>query len=138
MAAAIAQRTGIASQLLAAAGARAAELARASNRYGQGALHLAARQGSLPLIRLLLAAGASAAVRPKAAHALDAPCASGHKPSAAAQGAVSADRRSAGCAARKLLLLKCCPASAPAPYTANGGLSGAREECFREPAAVHG
>jgi ankyrin repeat protein len=66
MAAAVAQHTGIAAQLLAAAGARAAELACASNRYGQGALHLAARQGCLPLIRLLLAAGAGAAVRPAA------------------------------------------------------------------------
>ena len=58
MAAAVGKRRDVTEQLLAAAGPHAAALASATNRYGQSALHIAARQGCLPVIRLLLAAGA--------------------------------------------------------------------------------
>ncbi|KAK9841049.1 hypothetical protein WJX81_007671 [Elliptochloris bilobata] len=58
MAAAVGKRRDITAHLLRAAGPHAAALAGATNRYGQSALHIAARQGSLPVIRLLLAAGA--------------------------------------------------------------------------------
>jgi hypothetical protein len=61
MAAAVANRLEVARSLLAAAGAAAAAagVVGAANRYGQTVLHIAARKGSLGLLRLLLDSGAA-------------------------------------------------------------------------------
>lgn len=58
-AAAVGKRRGLTQQLLAAAGPDARALADTTNRYGQSAMHIAARQGGVSVIRLLLAAGAA-------------------------------------------------------------------------------
>ena len=60
MAAAVADRHGIAVRLLTAAGAAVDKLVRHANRYGQTAVHIAARKGSLPLLRALLNIGGPA------------------------------------------------------------------------------
>lgn len=56
MAAAVADRHGIALRLLRAAGHEAASLAVATNRYGQSAAHIAARKGSHVMLHALLEA----------------------------------------------------------------------------------
>jgi hypothetical protein len=56
-AAAVSGRVGIAAQLLTAAGPNAGALVRASNRYGQTSMHVAARKGTPALLSVLLAAG---------------------------------------------------------------------------------
>ncbi|KAK9829332.1 hypothetical protein WJX72_005233 [[Myrmecia] bisecta] len=60
MAAAVADRRNIALRLLSAAGPDAAGFVRAANRYGQTAVHIAARRGSCHMLRILLAAGGAA------------------------------------------------------------------------------
>ena len=60
MAAAVADRHGIAVRLLSAAGAAVDNLVRHANRYGQTAVHIAARKGSLPMLRALLNIGGPA------------------------------------------------------------------------------
>ena len=60
MAGAVAERHAVVLMLLAAAGRAAPLLVAATNRYGQTAVHIAARRGSLPLLRALLDAGGDA------------------------------------------------------------------------------
>ena len=60
MAAAVADRHNVAVRLLSAAGSAVGVLVRHSNRYGQTAVHIAARKGSLPLLTALLAIGGPA------------------------------------------------------------------------------
>lgn len=60
MAAAVADRHGIALRLLAAAGTAVDRLVRHANRYGQTAVHIAARKGSLPMLKALLTVGGPA------------------------------------------------------------------------------
>lgn len=63
MAAAVGGRTAIARRLLSTAGAaQAAGMVRATNRYGQTAVHIAARRGSWDLLQCLIEAGGGAAV----------------------------------------------------------------------------
>lgn len=57
MAAAVADRHNIAVRLLSAAGSAVGALVRHANRYGQTAVHIAARKGSLPLLTALLTIG---------------------------------------------------------------------------------
>ncbi|KAL0034492.1 hypothetical protein WJX79_005379 [Trebouxia sp. C0005] len=57
MAAAVADRHNIAVRLLSAAGSAVGALVRHANRYGQTAVHIAARKGSLPLLTALLTSG---------------------------------------------------------------------------------
>lgn len=57
MAAAVADRHNIAVRLLSAAGGAVGTLVGHANRYGQTAVHIAARKGSLPLLTALLAIG---------------------------------------------------------------------------------
>lgn len=57
MAAAVGGRAEIAAQLIAAAGSDAAVLVAAVNRYGQNALHIAARKGTEKFLKTLLEAG---------------------------------------------------------------------------------
>ena len=57
MAAALADRHAIAIRLLQSAGNEACTLARAINKYGQTAAHLAARKGSQAILMALLSAG---------------------------------------------------------------------------------
>lgn len=66
MAAAVADRHSVAVRLLSAAGSAVVALVRHANRYGQTAVHIAARKGSLPLLTALLSIGgpAVASVRP--------------------------------------------------------------------------
>lgn len=60
MAAAVADRHNIAVRLLTAAGTAVGSLVRHANRYGQTAVHIAARKGSLPMLTALLAVGGPA------------------------------------------------------------------------------
>lgn len=60
MAAAVADRHGIAMMLLRAAGTAVGALVRHANRYGQTAVHIAARKGSLPMLTALLNIGGPA------------------------------------------------------------------------------
>ena len=54
MAAVLADRMAISRRLLQEAGPRAAALVAATNRYGQSALHIAARRGCLPVLQTLV------------------------------------------------------------------------------------
>jgi ankyrin repeat protein len=63
MAAAVANRTDVALCLLTAAGSGAPALVAAANRYGQTAVHVAARKADRELLKLLLAHGGAATVR---------------------------------------------------------------------------
>eukprot|EP00887_Chlorella_sp_A99_P000937 scaffold5.g937.t1 len=56
-AAAVGGRTAIVERLLDAAGAAAPQLVASPNRYGQNAIHVAARKGPPPLLHALVAAG---------------------------------------------------------------------------------
>ena len=60
MAAAVADRHNVAVRLLSAAGSAVGVLVGHANRYGQTAVHIAARKGSLPLLTALLAIGGPA------------------------------------------------------------------------------
>lgn len=60
MAAAVADRHNVAVRLLSAAGSAVGVLVSHANRYGQTAVHIAARKGSLPLLTALLAIGGPA------------------------------------------------------------------------------
>lgn len=60
MAAAVADRHSVAVRLLSAAGSAVGALVSHANRYGQTAVHIAARKGSLPLLTALLAIGGPA------------------------------------------------------------------------------
>jgi hypothetical protein len=62
MAAAVGGRTAIVLKLLAAAGQEAAQLVGCVNRYGQSAVHIAARKGSPALLRSLVDAGGASAL----------------------------------------------------------------------------
>jgi len=55
MAAAVADRIDISQRLLQQAGCAAPALIAATNRYGQSVLHIAARRGCLPLLKMLVA-----------------------------------------------------------------------------------
>lgn len=57
MAAAVADRHSVAVRLLSAAGSAVGALVSHANRYGQTAVHIAARKGSMPLLTALLAIG---------------------------------------------------------------------------------
>jgi ankyrin repeat protein len=65
MAAAVADHYSVAHWLLLTAGTQEAaqELINAANRYGQIALHIAARKGSLEMLRLLLYVGGASMLR---------------------------------------------------------------------------
>lgn len=62
MAAVVGSQQAVVSELL-AEGAAAGALVRATNRYGQTALHIASRSGSEALVEVLLAAGSDPAVK---------------------------------------------------------------------------
>ena len=56
MAAAVADRVDVAARLLQAAGPGVPALVAAANKYGQTAMHVAARRGCLAMVRRLLSA----------------------------------------------------------------------------------
>lgn len=63
MAAVLANRFNVAQWLLAAGAEAAPALTKAANRYGQSALHIAARKGSVQMLSLLLSVGGPSALK---------------------------------------------------------------------------